>query len=95
MVTGGILPNSIDTIGVNNVTVPSAYYKIALHAGTDTTAIGFIIPNEASNNDLENFVVSIDSIEAVTNINFFYHIRNQDKFEKEVGNWIVRMRYDD
>ena len=83
VVTGGVLTSAKDTIGGNKVTVPQYYYKIALHIGADTTAIGFLLPNTSSKADLLDFVVTIDSVEMITGIDFFYKLENQEGFEAE------------
>lgn len=92
VVTGGVLTSAIDTIGGNQVTVPKYYYKIALHVGADTTAIGFLMPNEASKQPLLDYVVSIDSIEVITGIDFFYQTDNQEKFEGavKIESWVFK-----
>lgn len=89
VVTGGVLTSAIDTIGINQVTVPKYYYKIALHMDTDTTAIGFLMPNEGSKQPLLDYVVSIDSIEVITGIDFFFQLENQEDFELNINlkNW--------
>jgi endonuclease G len=89
VITGGVLTSARDTIGINRVTVPRYYYKIALQIDTDTMAIGFLLPNESSKLPLVNFVVPIDSIERITGIDFFYLLNNQEDFEAEIQleNW--------
>ena len=84
VVTGGVLTSALDTIGGNGVIVPKYYYKIALHVGADTTAIGFLMANEESKQPLLDYVISIDSIEVLTGIDFFYQMDNQDSFESEI-----------
>ena len=44
--------------------------------------IGFIIPNKKSNNYIDNYVTTIDSIESITNIDFFSQL--DDLLEKEL-----------
>ncbi len=85
VVTGGVLTVVKDTIGTNGVTVPAGYYKIALHVATDTTAIAFLLPNASSKAPLTDFLVSIDSVEALTGIDFFYLLPNQETFEAGIN----------
>jgi len=33
--------------------------------------IGFVLPNQKSNKELTQFIISVDSIETLTGINFF------------------------
>ena len=72
VVTGPVLKNGLPVIGHNEVSVPEYYYKVILdYTLPDTKAIGFILPNESSNEPLNQFAVSIDSVEKFTGINFF------------------------
>ena len=57
------------------VAVPPAFYKIILDIrGPEKKGIAFIIPNEASAERIENFAISIDSVEEKTGIDFFSRI---------------------
>jgi endonuclease G len=72
IVTGPVLTDGLPRIGPNEVSVPLQYYKVLLdYREPGLRGIGFILPNEASKLPLENFAVSIDSVEALTGINFF------------------------
>jgi endonuclease G len=94
--TGPILKDGLPTIGKDSVAVPEYYYKvIAVYRKVDLgldKGIGFILPNESSDEKLDNFVVTIDSVEHVTGINFFEKIpkKIQDKIESgcKVEEWI-------
>lgn len=57
------------TIG-DGVIVPCHYYRIYVDLETEV-AIGFILPNESGSDQLHTYSVSIDSIEAITGIDFF------------------------
>ena len=75
IVTGGILTNGLPTIGENKVAVPQYFYKVILdYTEPDIKAIGFIIPNKSSQEPLQHYAVTIDSVEKVTNIDFFYQL---------------------
>lgn len=72
IVTGPLLTNELQTIGANKVSVPNYFYKVILDCSEpDLKGIGFIIPNKGSNEPLQHFAVSIDSVEKFTGINFF------------------------
>jgi endonuclease G, mitochondrial len=71
VVTGGILSYAIDTIGQNKVTVPDSYYKIILDIEPEYRVVGFVLPNEKGTKSLSEYVISIDSIEVLTGIDFF------------------------
>lgn len=81
IVTGPVLEDDLPTIGANKVSVPKYFYKVVLHyQDTAAKGIGFIIPNTSSNATLQSFVVSIDSVEKVTGIDFYHRL--PDKQEK-------------
>lgn len=78
VVTGGVLNASLKTIGREKVAVPKYFYKILMD---DTNGkyrmIAFMIPNEKSDNPLYSFVVSVDSLEKITGIDFFPKLDNE------------------
>jgi endonuclease G, mitochondrial len=79
VVTGGVLEDQLPTIGKEQVSVPNYFYKVLL----DTTrgapvCIAFLMPNKKTNKPLYEYVVSVDSIEKLTGLDFFY------KFPKSV-----------
>lgn len=75
VVTGGILTKSEKAIGYEGVTVPSYFYKIVLNNRKGVfRLIAFLLPHEESNRPLEDYVVSVDTIEEMTGIDFFYNL---------------------
>ena len=84
VVTGPILDDPIDSIGVNNVIVPRAYYKTLL-AFKDGKVMGlaFFLPHSESNESLYSFATSIDVIEEITGIDFYHNLDSpiQEKAE--------------
>jgi endonuclease G len=86
--TGPILTNDLPTIGPNKVSVPKYFYKVILdYTEPDIKAIGFLIPNSSQSASLQNFVVSIDSIEAISGIDFYPKL--PDDQEKRLENSIA------
>jgi endonuclease G len=69
-------------IVVNGMVVPTHFYKI-VYSYNRKCAIAFIFPNRKVEG-LKNYIVSIDYIESITGIDFFYKLKNQN-FEKYVG----------
>lgn len=72
IITGPVLTNQLSEIGKNGVDIPNYYYKIV--ADIDSTSIktvAYLLKNEKSDLELEEFIVSIDSIETITKIDFF------------------------
>ena len=78
VVTGGVLKSSVKTIGMEKVAVPEYFYKIVLdHSNGSYKMIAFLIPNQKSDKSLFNYVVSVDSLEKRTGIDFFSKLDNQ------------------
>jgi endonuclease G len=72
IVTGPVLKDSLPTIGVNRVSVPEYFYKVIIDIKEpDFKGIGFIMPNKGSKEPLMAFAVTIDSVEALTGLDFF------------------------
>lgn len=70
VVTGPVFIGNKGMIGTNNVTIPGHFYKV-LYSPKNEKMIGFIMPNENSTNDIKSFVVTVDSVENATDIDFF------------------------
>jgi endonuclease G len=96
VVTGGVLTEKIKVIGTKNkVTVPKYFYKVLLDLegpGLDVKAIAFLLPNEGSGAPLSQFVISIDSLESLSGIDFFPALPDdlEEKLESSVSltGWI-------
>ena len=87
VVTGPVLSKGLSTIGYNKIAVPNYYYKVILdYKEPNIKGIGFILPNESSKSLLQNYAVSIDSVEKVTGIDFFYLLKDQEEnlIEKDI-----------
>ena len=75
VVTGTVLTSGLPTIGANRITVPGYFYKVILdYTGPEIKGIGFILPNEGSQQPLQHFAVTIDSVEKFTGSDFFYQL---------------------
>lgn len=95
IVTGGILTSNLKTIGSEKVAVPKQFYKIILdYHQPEIKAVAFLIPHEASDKGLYNFVVSIDEIENLTGIDFFPELPDEIELKLEKSsnytNWNFR-----
>ena len=72
VVTGPVLPQKKTlTIGPNKVTVPERYYKVVWDRTPPEKAIGFILPNAGSSKRLQDFAVTVDTVEEITGLDFF------------------------
>lgn len=70
VVSGPVFRNNIGTIGTNKVTIPGYYYKV-IYSPQNNQMIAFIMPNRKIEESLSGFVVTVDSVEALTGIDFF------------------------
>lgn len=94
IVTGPVLTQKkLDKVGHNEVTVPSAYFKVLLDiTEPELKGIGFIIENEVSNKHLSEYAVTIDEVESLTGIDFFPELLSPNKETEleqqvEIGRW--------
>lgn len=84
IVTGPIFTGPRKTIGrENKIAVPDSFFKVLLdYTDPERKAIAFIIPNKISDRPLNEFMVSVDEVERVTGIDFFYEMINDAEEEK-------------
>jgi len=77
IVTGPVLNDNLPKIekGIHKVSIPKYYYKIA-YDKQNSIAIAFIMPNKKNEYPIEYYAVSIDSVEKLTNIDFFYNLND-------------------
>ena len=86
VVTGPILNSPIDVIGNNRVTVPRAFYKTLLaFKNGKTKGIAFIMPNEKSSKSIYAYATSIDKVEEITGIDFYYNLNVEIQNEVEAN----------
>ena len=88
VVTGPILPKKKSvTIGTNKVTVPTHYYKVIFDLTPPQKMIGFILPNEGSDEPLAAFAVTVDAVEKATGLNFFSKVpkEEQERLERTIS----------
>lgn len=84
IVTGPVLSDGpYKTIGKNKVSVPNYYYKVVLdYVGNEIKAIGFILPNEKCTESLSYYAVTVDEVEKLTGLDFFFML--EDNLENEI-----------
>jgi endonuclease G len=85
IVTGPILKDGLPTVGARNkLTVPDYFYKALLRkSATGFSAIAFVLKHENSFQSLYNYAITIDSLEKLTKINFFYKLPSTIQAEIE------------
>lgn len=85
VISGPIVGEKFKSIGKDEVAVPDYYYKIIIDPKT-SQALGFILPNEASDKPLSDFVVTVTDIERRTGINFLPELSRA--IEKKIENQV-------
>lgn len=84
VVSGPVLSTASGSIGDNEVSIPEFYYKILLKYDEDEKkAIAFLLPNRHEPPSLEDYVVSIDLVEALTGIDFFVNLPAEEENQLE------------
>ena len=85
LVFAGPVASCNDTTINGRVKVPSHYYKVVMAPCVrPVRAIAFIYPNGASNGRLSKYAVSVDEVERLTGLDFFYLLpqAEQERIEK-------------
>lgn len=86
VITGGVLKGDLKTIGPEKVAVPDYFYKILLdNTEPEIKAIAFLVSHKESSTALYSFAVSIDSVEALTGIDFFPALPDSLEVELEAN----------
>lgn len=95
--TGPVLQSDLPAIGPNRVSVPRYYYKAILtYTKQRQQAIALLLPHESSRQSLQHYVISIDSLESLTGIDFFERLPDvleeqlERKSDSEQWNWYTK-----
>ncbi len=88
VVTGPVFKGNMDEIGTENVTVPSAFYKIIYRQDNndDGKILAFLMPHQASSKSIYEYVTSVDEIERLTGIDFFAQMPDNLENQLEASN---------
>ena len=65
------------------IAVPDRFFKVVMTMGRVPKAIGFIYPNKACSGDMRDYAVSVDQVEKVTGMDFFYLLDDNLEAEAE------------
>jgi len=73
------------------IAVPDRFFKVVMIMDKQPKAIGFIYPNDDTNNEMKDYCVSVDKIESLTGIDFFPSVDDyvEEKMESvcDTKNW--------
>lgn len=86
VVTGGVLHDELPAIerGVNSVSIPEWFYKVAVDPIAEK-GIGFLVPHEEFLKSPDTYAVPIDSVEALSRVNFYALMSNEKDIESELN----------
>jgi endonuclease G len=87
VISGPVLDDCVELIGLNKLCVPKYYYKI-IYVPLESKMIAFLLPNaKGDSKNLSKYVCDVDSIEKITSIDFFHYLNNQleDELESNVN----------
>lgn len=65
-------PKRIEKPGRPSIMIPDRFFKVILMLGRTPKMLGFIYPNENKNLDMREYCVSVDEVEQITGIDFYY-----------------------
>lgn len=70
--TGPVFTCILGTLGENDVTIPGYFYKVLLiFKDSNAKTIAFLIPQVGANGNIEDYVVTVNTIETLTGLDFF------------------------
>lgn len=70
--SGPIFLNPDNTIGENQVVIPTHFFKtILIYNSKEKQSIGFILPHKKYQDDIFDFAVPVDSVEKVTGLGLY------------------------
>ena len=92
VVTGPVFVNNLGTLGHNDVTIPAYFYKTLLRfEDNQVKTIAFLIPQVGAVGDIEDYVVTVNTIETLTGLDFYpalsTSIENRAESQYEPGRW--------
>lgn len=93
IIAGPVFNEGYQTIGPNEVGVPQRFFKIVVSGeDCDFDAIAFVFPNEKEEDPLKNYIVSIDTIESETGLDFLNVL--EDTLEEKIESTSAKELWD-
>ena len=90
IITGPVLSEPKGRIGDNGVSVPQAYFKVLLDLSEpELKGIAFVLPNRVNYDPLYEFTASIDEVEAITGIDFFPDLMEEEQEAEIEGDFNI------
>lgn len=96
VVTGPVLSQRAQRRLDGNVKAPASFYKVLLDLKLHRPkATAFLMPNKSSDERLTSYMVSIDSVEALTGIDFFPELPDGMERELESSSFVDKWPYNE
>ena len=94
VITGAVLDDNLTSIGKRKVAVPDYYYKsILLYKREQQSTISFYIYQYTEDDNLNNFIISTDSLESILGYDLFHNLDDslEAKIESRIDSlvWVV------
>lgn len=78
IITGPIYNSNYKCFGKDSIPIPDYFYKVIFDLdSSDLKAIGFVFPNQKSLGELGEYLVKIDKIEEVLQLDFFPYLEEE------------------
>lgn len=92
VVTGPVFINNLGSLGHNDVTIPAYFYKTLLRfEKNQVKTIAFLIPQIGAFGDIEDYVVTVNTIETLTGLDFYpalsTSVENRAESQYEANQW--------
>lgn len=87
IVSGPVIAQNPSFFKKNKIAIPDAFFKVVLdYSMPQIKAVAFYIPHVTSQQPLTSYMISIDSLEKITGIDFFYaaKLNSLDQLEATV-----------
>lgn len=82
VVTGPVLTADLQQIDNDtDISVPEYFYKVIYSPADGGQMIAYLLPNRKCDGDADDYIVTVDSIETLTSIDFFPQIENEETLE--------------
>ena len=95
VVCGPIVTDDSHRLGVNEVVVPQAFFKVLLQEENgEIYTIGFVYENKSGRQPMSTYAMTVDEVELITNIDFFPSlpdkIENKAELVVDFSKWTVK-----
>lgn len=77
-----------ERVGEHGVAVPESFFKVVLSLAGEPKAAAFVYPNKPGHNSLKSYARSVDEVERLTGLDFFYQLDDEveNRIEAKVNN---------